>query len=150
MSTDARTELEGTGPIDFVVLEWADGRPNGAEIAPLIIDLVEKGIIRLLDIAFVSKDADGTATAIDLESLPEGSAFSEFAGASSGLIGHDDVQEAAAALEPGAAAAILIWENTWVLPVATALRKSGGQLVADGRIPVPAIVAALDALDAIA
>lgn len=150
MSTDASTALEGIGPIDFVVLEWADGQPSGSEIAPLIIDLVDRGIIRLLDIAFVAKGTDGSVTAIDFENLPEGSAFAEFEGASSGLVDHEDVQEAAAALEPGASAAILIWENTWVLPVATALRKSGGQLVADGRIPVPALVAALDALEALA
>ena len=147
MSTE---EFEELGPIDYVVLEWPTSHPNaGGEVAPLLIDLVDRGIIRIFDIAFIAKDEDGTVTAIDIAQLEGGGVgFTEFEGASSGLIGEDDFQDAGAVLEPGTSAAILVWENLWAAPVAIALRKSGGQLVASGRIPVQAILAALDAVEA--
>ena len=147
MSTE---EFEELGPIDYVVLEWPTSHPNaGGEVAPLLIDLVDRGIIRIFDIAFIAKDEDGTVTAIDIAQLDGGGVgFTEFEGASSGLIGEDDFQDAGAVLEPGTSAAILVWENLWAAPVAIALRKSGGQLVASGRIPVQAILAALDAVEA--
>jgi hypothetical protein len=140
-------QLEEMGPIDYVVLEWPGRQPRG-EVAPLLLDLVDRGIIRILDIAFIAKDEDGNLTAIELNELDGGGAFAEFEGASTGLIGDEDLQEAAAALEHGTAAAILVWENRWAAPVAVAIRQSGGQLVASGRIPVQAILAALDAVEA--
>jgi Family of unknown function (DUF6325) len=141
-------QLDEMGPIDFIVLEWPGKQPNG-EVAPMIVDLADRGIIRILDIAFMAKDEDGTVGAIDLDALNGGSAgFEEFEGASSGLLGDEDLQEAAAALAPGTSAAVLVWENTWAAPVATALRRSGGQLVASGRIPIQAILASLDAMEA--
>ena len=148
MSTE---EFEELGPIDYVVLEWPTSHPNaGGEVAPLLIDLVDRGIIRIFDIAFIAKDEDGTVTAIDIAQLEGGGVgFTEFEGASSGLIGEDDFQDAGAVLEPGTSAAIIVWENLWAAPVAIALRKSGGQLVASGRIPVQAILAALDAVEAV-
>ena len=116
----------------------------------MLVDLVDRGIIRIYDIAFIAKDEDGNITAIDFAAMDGGGAgFGEFEGASSGLIGDEDFQEAGAALEPGTSAAILVWENRWAAPVAVALRKSGGQLVASGRIPVQAIIAALDAAEAV-
>jgi len=144
-------EFEELGPIDYVVLEWPTSHPNaGGEVAPLLIDLVDRGIIRIFDIAFIAKDEDGTVTAIDIAQLEGGGVgFTEFEGASSGLIGDDDFQDAGAVLEPGTSAAIIVWENLWAAPVAIALRKSGGQLVASGRIPVQAILAALDAVEAV-
>jgi Family of unknown function (DUF6325) len=141
-------QLEEMGPVDYVVLEWPQARPTG-EVAPLLIDLVERGIIRILDIAFMVKREDGTVDTLELGELNGGDAgFAEFEGASSGLIGQDDLEEAATALEPGAAAAVLLWENRWAAPIAVALRRSGGQLVASGRIPVQALLAALDAVEA--
>ena len=95
----------------------------------------------------MAMDEDGNITAIDFAEI-EGSGFSEFEGASSGLIAEDDIREAAKVLEPGTSAAILVWENLWAAPVAVAIRKSGGQLVASGRIPVQAILAALDESEA--
>jgi hypothetical protein len=139
-------QLEELGPIDYVVLEWPGRQPEG-EAAPLLLDLVDRGIIRILDIAFVAKGDDGSLAAIDVESFGGDNEFVRFAGASSGLLGDEDLNEAAQALEPGTSAAILIWENRWAAPVATALRRSGGQLVASGRIPVQAILAALDAVE---
>ena len=121
-------QLEEMGPIDYMVLEWDGDQPVTGEVMPLLLDLVDRGIIRILDLGFIVKDHDGV---------------------SSGLLGQDDLEEAANAMEPGTVAAVLVWENRWAAPVATALRRSGGQLVASGRIPVQAILAALDAAEAI-
>jgi len=137
------------GPIDYLVVEWpADRQPTG-EAFPLLVDLVDRGLIRVLDLAFVHKEEDGSVVGInigdlDLDGNPE---IAVFEGASSGLLGQDDYSEAGAAIEPGCSAAILVFENTWAAPFASALRRSGAQLVANGRIPVNAIIAALDELE---
>jgi hypothetical protein len=143
-----REQLEEMGPVDYVVLEWPHQQPTG-EAIPLILDLVDKGIIRILDIAVLAKDTDGTVSSLELGALDGDAAggFADFEGAQTGLIGQDDLDEAAGVLAPGTMAAILIWENRWAAPVAVALRRSGGQLVASGRIPVQAILASLDALE---
>ena len=147
--TVSQEQLEEMGPIDYVVLEWQGELPTTGEVQPLLLDLVDRGIIRILDIAFLTKDQDGSVSALDVGDLkPVAAAFAEFEGASSGLLGFEDLQEAAAALEPGTSAAVLVWENRWAAPVAAALRRSGGQLVASGRIPVQAILAALDEVEA--
>lgn len=141
-------EIEEMGPIDYIVLEWPGRQPKG-DVAPLIVDLVDRGIIRILDVAFMVKREDGTVDSIELGELNgDSGGFGEFEGASSGLIGQEDLEEAATALEPGTSAAVLIWENRWAAPVAVALRRSGGQLVATGRIPIQSIVASLDAVEA--
>jgi dihydroorotase-like cyclic amidohydrolase len=144
----SEAQLEELGPIDYIVLEWPGQQPTAGEVAPLLLDLVDRGIIRILDIAFVTKDQDGSVSGVEAGDLKEAAAaFAAFEGASSGLLGFDDLQEAAAALEPGTSAAVLVWENRWAAPVAAALRRSGGQLVASGRIPVQAVLAALDAVE---
>ena len=136
------------GPIDYVLIEWRGRQPNG-EAMPHIIDLVERGVIRILDVAFIAKEEDGSVAGIELADLGDGGAqLSVFEGASSGLISDEDVGEAAGALEPGTSAALLVFENTWAAPFATAVRSSGGQLAASGRIPVQAVLAALDAAEA--
>jgi hypothetical protein len=139
-------EIDELGPIDYVVLEWPGKQPQG-EVAPMIVDLADRGIIRILDVAFMVKREDSSVDAIQLSDL-DGDGFAEFEGASTGLIGQDDLEEAAAALNPGTSAAVLVWENRWAAPVAVALRRSGGQLVASGRLPVQAVVAALEAVEA--
>jgi hypothetical protein len=145
MSTEQLQEL---GPIDYIVLEWAGDQPVTGEVMPLLLDLVDRGVIRILDLAFLVKAEDGSVAAIDLaEAATQDTGLAEFVGASSGLLGQDDLEEAATALEPGTVAGVLVWENRWAAPVAIALRRSGGQLVASGRIPIQAIVAALDALE---
>ena len=142
-------QLEELGPIDYVVLEWPGAYPDTSEVQPLLLDLVSRGIIRILDIAFVTKDEDGSVTGLELGDLKQvTAAFAEFEGAASGLLGFEDLQEAASFLEPGTSAAVLVWENRWAAPVAAALRRSGGQLAASGRLPVQAILAALDAVEA--
>ena len=139
-------EIEEMGPIDYIVLEWPGKQPSG-EVAPMIIDLADRGIIRVLDIAFMVKREDGTVDALEIADL-DGDGFADFDGASSGLIGQDDLEEAAAALRPGTTAAVLVWENRWAAPVAVALRRSGGELVASGRLPVQAVIASLEAAEA--
>ncbi|MCW2998631.1 MAG: hypothetical protein JWN65_2180 [Solirubrobacterales bacterium] len=142
-------EFDEMGPIDYVVLEWPQD-PSGDEVVPLLLDLVDRGIIRMLDVVFASKDEDGTITAIDVADLgPASAAFGAFEGARSGLVDEEDLQAAASALLPGTSAAILVWENRWAAPVATAMRRTGGQLVASGRIHPQAVLASLDALEAV-
>ena len=136
------------GPIDYILVEWPGRQPNG-EVAPHLVDLVDRGLIRILDLAFIAKDEDGNVAGLELADLGDGAAeLSVFEGASSGLLSDDDVSDAAAALEPGTSAALLVFENTWAGPFAAAVRRSGGQLVASGRIPVQAVLAALDAAEA--
>ncbi len=140
-------ELEEMGPVDYLIIEWPDRQPRG-EAAPLLADLVDRGLIRIIDLAFVAKGEDGSVTMLDLASLAEQAApLGELAGASSGLLADEDAEEAATALEPGTSAAVLVYENVWAAPFAAALRRSGAQLVANGRIPVQAILAALDAAE---
>lgn len=139
---------EELGPIDYLVVEFPQNKLDGTAF-PLLVDLVDRGIIRVLDLVFVEKDADGEVHAIELHEAASGEVdLSFFEGVSSGLLGDDDIAEAAKALENGSAAGILVFENRWAGPFAAALRRGGGQLVASGRIPVQAILAALDDLDA--
>jgi len=146
----SEAQLEEMGPIDYVVMEWDGDQPVTGEVMPLLLDLVDRGLIRILDIAFIVKDRDGSVMARDLaEMAQEVAGLADFEGAASGLIGQEDLEEAAAALEPGTVAAVLVWENRWAAPVAVALRRSGGQLVASGRIPVQSIIASLDASEAV-
>jgi hypothetical protein len=138
------------GPIDYIVVEWPPDTPPTGAAFPLLVDLVDRGVIRILDLAFVKKESDGTIVGLnlgdlDLDGNPE---LAVFEGASSGLLGKDDYDEASGVLEAGSAAAILLYENTWAAPFATALRRSGAQLVAQGRIPVNALIQALDEAEA--
>ena len=135
------------GPIDYIIVEWPGRQPNG-EAVPHLIDLVDRGLIRILDLAFIAKDEAGAVIALEISELGEQvEEFAQFAGASSGLLSDEDIGEAAQALAPGTSAALLVYENSWAAPFATAVRRSGGQLVASGRIPVNEILAALDAAE---
>jgi hypothetical protein len=138
------------GPIDYLIVEWPAGSPPTGEAFPYLVDLVDRGIIRILDLAFIEKGADGNVIAIDIGDF-DGDGYNDlvvFEGASSGLLDEEDREEAGSVLEPGEAAAILVYENSWAAPFATALRKSGAQLVANGRIPINDIIATLDELEA--
>jgi len=136
------------GPIDYVLVEWPGKQPEG-EIAPHLVDLVDRGLIRILDLAFLVKGEDGTLAAVEITDIGgEVTELAVFEGASSGLLSDEDHEEAGAALEPGTSAALLVYENTWAAPFATAVRRSGGQLVAGGRIPIEDVLAALDAVEA--
>jgi uncharacterized membrane protein len=137
-------QIEEMGPIDYVLVEWNGRQPNG-EIAPHLIDLVDRGLIRVLDLIFLAKDEDGTVRGIEID---EAADLTVFEGASSGLIADDDIEEAGNVMEPGTSAALLVYENVWAAPFATAVRQTGGQLVSSGRIPIQAVLAALEAAEA--
>jgi uncharacterized membrane protein len=135
------------GPIDYILVEWPGKQPTG-EAMPHLIDLVDRGLIKIVDLTFIAKDEDGTVAGVEIADLGGAPEFAVFEGAASGLIGEDDIAQAGDVLEPGTSAALLVYENAWAAPFAAAVRRSGGELVASGRIPVEDLVAALDAAEA--
>ena len=142
-------ELDEMGPIDYIVVEFPGSKMNG-EAFPHLVDLVDRGIVRILDLVFVTKDLDGSVKGIAIADFDEDGELdlAVFEGASSGLISDEDINEAGGILEPGSSAGILVYENVWAGPFAAAVRRGGGQLVASGRIPIQAMLAALEAADA--
>jgi len=145
------SELEEMGPIDYLVIEFPGSRMRG-EGLPLLVDLVDRGIIRILDLLFIRKLPDGSVVRLEISNLgTDGQRdMSVFEGASSGLLDQEDIDAAAAAIEPGSTAGLIIYENRWAAPLATALRRGGAQMVASGRIPIQALLAAVDAAEAAA
>lgn len=138
-------DLQEMGPVDYLCVEFPPGSRPG-EGLPHLVSLVDRGIIRVLDLRFLRKDEDGKVNELVGEQIDRG--LSLFQGASSGMLGGDDLEEAAAVLAPGSAAALIVYENVWAAPFATAVRRAGGQVIAGGRIPVQSLLAALDELDA--
>jgi hypothetical protein len=140
-------ELDEMGPIDYILVEWPGRQPTG-EAAPYLGHLVERGIIRVLDLAFITKEEDGNVAGMEISEVADQvEEMRVFEGASSNLLSDDDIADAAEALEPGTSAALLVFENRWAAPFAAAVRRSGGQLVASGRIPIQALIAALEAAE---
>jgi Family of unknown function (DUF6325) len=141
-------ELDEMGPIDYLVVEFPGSRMTGKGL-PMLVDLVDRGIIRIIDLVFVKKELDGSVRGVAIADLDKDGQLdlAVFEGASSGLLGQDDLDEAGGALEPGSSAGILVYENRWAAPLAREIRRGGGQLVASGRIPVQAVLAALDAAE---
>jgi hypothetical protein len=140
------TEL---GPVDYLIVEWPPGtQPNGKGLKELA-DLTDRGLIRVLDLVFVGKSEDGTVAGLLLADIDSDGELDlvEFEGASSGLLGQDDYDEAGGALDPGASAAILLYENRWARGFAAAMRSSGAQLVARGGITADDLVEAAEALE---
>jgi Family of unknown function (DUF6325) len=147
VSTD---EFEDMGPVDILLIGFPPGAPMSGEAVPHLLDLVDRGIVRVLDVLFITKNPDGSFSGFDVRDLgPERVGdFVAFEGARSGLVGHEDVATAAEALEPGAAAVLIVYENRWAAPFAAAVRRNGGRLLANERIPVQDLIAALDAAEA--
>lgn len=146
------TQFEELGPVDIVVIGFPADAPMTGEAIPLLLDLVDRGIIRVLDALFVVKNDDGTYSgfeATNLEARGVGD-LKEFEGASSGLLGDEDAAVAADALDPGTAAVLLVYENRWAAPFAAAVRRNGGILLDNQRIPMQALIGALDAVEATA
>jgi hypothetical protein len=140
---DAVDEL---GPVDWIVVEFPGSKFNG-EIAPALLDLAERDLVRVLDLLVLKKDADGSLEAFELSDLDQGEIgeLRTYESELAMLLSEEDVNSLGAAIEPGSSAAVLVWENTWAAPFASAVRRSGGQLVASGRIPIQAILAAIEA-----
>jgi hypothetical protein len=144
MSDDVRD----MGPIDWVLIEFS--QPLTGRAAPPLVDLVQRGLIRILDIAFIRKLSDGSVQALDLTDLGDEGVFVEvFDGLATGLLGQDDVAAAGDALEVDTRALMIVYENAWAAPFAAAVRDAGGLLVDQGRIPIQAVIDALDELDAL-
>jgi hypothetical protein len=138
------------GPVDYFVVEFPGDKLTG-EGLPLLVDLVDRGIVRILDLEFIRKDTDGRVTAFEITDLDGDGQLdlAVFDGAFSGLLDQEDLASAAALIEPGSSAGIVVFENRWAAPFIGALRRGGAQLVASGRIPVEDLLRALDAAEAV-
>lgn len=138
------------GPIDIAVIGYGADAPMTGEAAPLLVDLVERGIIRVLDVLFVTKNEDGTFSGFDARDLTDKGVgdFAVFEGASSGLLGDEDAEKVADEIEPGSAAVMIVYENRWAAPFIAAVRRNGGEAIAFERIPAQDVIDALDALEA--
>jgi hypothetical protein len=140
-------DAEPMGPISYLIVEFPGNKMTG-EGLPALLDLVDRGVIRILDLRFVTCADDGSVAAVELPQLDTGEFdVSVFEGVSSGLLDQSDFDDAAKALQPGSSAGILIFENRWATTFVEALRKGDGQLVAAGYIPVADIAASLDATE---
>jgi hypothetical protein len=143
------TTADVHGPVDFVLIEFK-GRQLTGRAAQELLDLVDRGIIRVYDILVIGKEEDGSTFAVDLAAAPDAvGAFADFAWARTGLVAEEDTEEAAGALEPGTLAVLVVYENTWAIPFVAAARESGGELIAGARIPAQDVMDALAALDAL-
>ena len=141
---------EEFGPVDIAVIGYPADAPMTGEAIPLFMDLVKSGIIRVLDVMFVTKNEDGSFSGFDARDLTDKGVgdFAAFEGASSGLLGDHDAEKAAEAIEPGSACVVLVYENRWAAPFIAAVRRNGGVPIAFERIPVQDLLDTLDTLDA--
>jgi hypothetical protein len=138
--------LDELGPVDYVVVEFPAGASSfTGEMAAELRALVDAGIIRVIDVLILTKDADGTVEASELSDFGDLGDLQVIEAELGELLAADDVDRLAAAMDPGSTAGVLIWENLWAAPFASAARRSGGQLIADGRIPIQAIIASIEA-----
>jgi dihydroorotase-like cyclic amidohydrolase len=141
------TTTDVYGPVDFVLLEFPRDGLTG-EAGQALLDLVDRGIIRIYDLMVISKGSDGAVEVLELTDAGSATGgFAYFAGARSGLLGDEDMQEAAAAMEPNTVAALIVYENSWAIPFVAAARNSGGELIASARIPATDVMAAVESLE---
>jgi hypothetical protein len=136
------------GPISYLIVEFPGNRMTG-EGLDVLVDLVDRGVVRVLDLLFVARDEDGSTRVIELQDIDNDGDLdvAVFEGASAGLLDESDLADAASVIEPGSSAGVLIFENTWATPFTRALRRGGAQLVAAGYIPHDDIEASLDATE---
>ena len=141
--------LDQLGPVDYVVVEFPAGAGNfTGEMADELVRLVDAGTIRVIDVLILTKDESGNVDAMELSDVAELGPLQTIETQLAELLAADDVEHLAAAMEPGSTAGVLIWENLWAAPFASAARRSGGQLIATGRIPIQAIIASIEADEA--
>src|SRR4051794_24993201 len=147
--TTAARSLDELGPVDYVVVEFPAGASSfTGEMAKELVALVDAGTIRVIDVLILTKDENGSVDAMELSDIEELGELQRIETELAELLAADDVAHLAAAMDPGSTAGVLIWENLWAAPFASAARRSGGQLIADGRIPIQAIIASIEADDA--
>ena len=140
------TDLDSLGPVDYIVVEFPAGASNfTGEMTEELVRLVNAGTIRLIDVLILVKDEDGSVEAMELSDLDDLGELQALEAKLAELLAEEDVVHLAAAMEPGSTAGVLIWENLWAAPFASAARRSGGQLIANGRIPIQAIIASIEA-----
>jgi Family of unknown function (DUF6325) len=143
------TDLDSLGPVDYIVVEFPAGKSNfTGEMAKELLALVDSGTIRVIDVLILTKNEDGTVDVAELSDIEELGELQAVEAQLAELLAADDVENLAAAMEPGSTAGVLIWENLWAAPFGSAVRRSGGQLIASGRIPIQAIIASIEADDA--
>jgi hypothetical protein len=137
--------IDQLGPVDYLVVEFPGSNFTG-EIMPELADLVERGIVRVLDLVLIKKNDDGSYEAFEVADIDPGTlgGIRELESELADLLSEDDVASVAQAMEPGSTAGLLVYENLWAAPFASAVRRAGGQLIANGRIPVQGILAALE------
>jgi hypothetical protein len=144
--TMTEISLDELGPVDYLVVEFPAGASNfTGEMAAELRALVDSGTIRVIDILILTKDADGTVEAAELSDVAELGELEAIEAELAELLAAEDVDQLAAAMEPGSTAGVLVWENLWAAPFASAARRSGGQLIANGRIPIQVIIASIEA-----
>jgi hypothetical protein len=149
--TMTQTPLDELGPVDYVVVEFPAGASNfTGEMAKELLALVDAGTIRVIDVLILTKSADGSVDAMELSDIGDLGELQALEAGLAELLAEDDVEHLAAAMDPGSTAGVLIWENLWAAPFAAAARASGGQLIANGRIPIQAIIASIEADEATA
>ena len=138
--------LDDLGPIDYVIIEFPAGAQHfTGEVIDELVALVDAGTIRVVDALILVKDADGSVEAMELSDIDDLGPLVQIEAELAELLAEEDVEHLAAAMEPGSVAGVLIWENLWAAPFGAAARRSGGQLIASGRIPIQAIIAAIEA-----
>jgi Family of unknown function (DUF6325) len=149
-SASAAATHDELGPIDLVLFAYPPGAPMTGEAVPLLLDLVEQGIIRVLDVLIVVKEEDGTFSGFEAKDLRPDTVgdLTAFEGVSTGLLGDEDAATAASAIEPGTAAVLILYENRWAAPFAAAVRRNGGVLIDNQRIPHEDVIEALEAIEA--
>jgi hypothetical protein len=145
----SETSLDQLGPVDYLVVEFPAGASNfTGEMAKELIALVDAGTIRVIDVLILTKNEDGSVDATELSDIEELGELEAVEVQLAELLAEEDVTHLAAAMEPGSVAGVLIWENLWAAPFAAAARRSGGQLIANGRIPIQAFIASIQAVEA--
>jgi Family of unknown function (DUF6325) len=148
-SAEQNTDLDSLGPVDYIVVEFPAGAANfTGEMARELLALVDSGTVRVIDILILTKNEDGTVEATELSDIEELGPLQAVEAQLASLLAEEDVAHLAAAMDPGSTAGVLIWENLWAAPFASAVRHSGGQLIATGRIPIQAIIASIEADEA--
>ena len=144
------TSLDELGPVDYVVVEFPAGAQNfTGEMVEELLALVEAGTIRVIDVLILTKNEDGSVDAAELSDIPNLGELEALESELAELLAAEDVENLAAAMDPGSVAGVLIYENLWAAPFASAARRSGGQLIANGRIPIQAIIASIEADEAL-